>query len=66
MFSPVRPGWHSMFGYGSLQHSAVVSHVWLGSVQVVFSPPKQRRKPAPVGMHPVSPPPLGQQFELAP
>lgn len=63
--SPVRPGAHVIAGNVSTQHSAVVVHASPGSVQP-GAPPKQRRKPAPVVSHPVSPPPFGQQFELDP
>jgi hypothetical protein len=54
-----------MLGKVSLQHSSVVVQACPGRVQSP-EPPKQRRKPAPVGSQPVSPPPSGQQLELAP
>lgn len=63
--SPVRPSAQVISGKASVQHSSVVVHIMPGRVQSP-SPPKQRRKPVPVGSQPVSPPPFGQQFELAP
>jgi hypothetical protein len=48
-----------------VQHSDVIVHIAPGRVQVP-SPPRQRRTPVVAGSHPVSPPPFGQQFEVAP
>jgi hypothetical protein len=54
-----------MSAYVSVQHSSVVVHASPGSVHVPV-PPKQRRTPVDAGSQPVSPPPFGQQFEVAP
>jgi hypothetical protein len=54
-----------MSGYASVQHSSVLVHSCVGSVQVP-SPPRHRLTPVVAGSHPVSPPPFGQQFDVAP
>ena len=64
-FAPVRPGAHMISGYASVQHSEVMVHSRPGRVQVP-SPPRHRDTPVVAGSQPVSPPPFGQQFEVAP
>jgi hypothetical protein len=63
--APPRPVAHVMSGYVSMQHSDVIVHSAPGSVHTP-SPPRQRLTPVLAGRHPVSPPPFGQQFVVAP
>jgi hypothetical protein len=63
--APPRPGAHVMSGYVSMQQSAVVMHSRPGRTHMP-SPPRQRLTPVVAGSHPKSPPPFGQQFDVAP
>jgi hypothetical protein len=62
---PPTPGAQVISGNASVQHSEVIVHSSPGSVHVP-SPPRQRLTPVDAGSQPVSPPPFGQQFEVAP